>query len=53
MLKRSDTMGKCKYTSKCKHYTITSTTCNETHGMYYEDRPAGCYRKFEEDKHEN
>ena len=42
-------MGKCKYTNKCKHYTITSATCNETHGMYYGDleRPAGCYRKME------
>jgi hypothetical protein len=34
----------CKYWKKCKLYDGTSNTCNVTEGMYYDNRPAGCYR---------
>lgn len=43
---------KCKYYKKCKLYDEVSHVCNETAGAYYEDRPAGCYRKMEK-KNEN
>ena len=38
---------KCKYWKKCKLYSEESETCNINDGMYYEDRPAGCYRLME------
>ena len=39
---------KCKYCKKCKLYSNESATCNENGGIYYEDRPAGCYRLMED-----
>jgi len=40
-------MTKCKYCKTCALYDKTSRTCNKTGGMYYEGRPAGCYRELE------
>ncbi len=44
---------KCKYYKKCKLYSKDSKTCNETGGIYYGDRFAGCYEfnKLKKTKH--
>ena len=47
-------MGKCKFLKKCKLYQEDSETCTKNAGGYYDDgdgrdRPAGCYRKMEEE----
>jgi len=43
-------MTKCKYCKTCALYDKTSRTCNKTGGMYYEGRPAGCYRSLNKKK---
>lgn len=37
----------CKFMKVCKWYDEMSDTCNINNGIYYEDRPAGCYRYLE------
>jgi len=46
-LEMSFKMGHCKFHKKCKNFRLDSVTCTMNDGMYYEDRPAGCYRKRE------
>ena len=44
---------KCKFWKKCKLYDESSPTCNINGGIYFEDRPAGCFRRMEEEYERN
>jgi hypothetical protein len=47
--------SKCKFCKKCPKYDNLAHVCNQSGGMYYDDetRPAGCYRKMEEQNDKN
>jgi len=47
--------SKCKFCKKCPKYDNLAHVCNQSGGMYYDDetRPAGCYRKMEEQNDSN
>lgn len=45
-------MTKCKYWKKCNLFSEDSETCILDGGMYYLDRPSGCYLLMERKKKE-
>jgi len=40
-------MTKCKFKDKCPWYSEIDQICSKDGGMYYEGRPAGCWRRLE------
>ena len=44
--------GKCKFAMKCGIYSPENRTCTKEGGMYYQGRPAGCYRELEKEEQE-